>query len=618
MELKRNLKLIDVFAIASGAMVSSGLFILPGIAHAKAGPGVIVSYLLAALLAMTGMLCVAELATAMPRAAGDYFFITRSMGSAVGTVAGLLTWLALALKTAFALIGMAAFTMHIIPLNINFLAAIFCIVFLLINIVGVKEASSLQVALVAGLLILLGIYTFTGFAKMNVNYLEPFAPNGLSAIFATCGFVFVSYGGLIKVASIAEEVDNPQRNIPLGMILSLLVVGLMYTFVIMVTSGILGAEQLDNSLTPISDGAMASLGPWGKRALDIAAILAFVSTANAGIMSASRYPFALSRDNLLPEIFSRVNARFKTPHVSIIVTVGFIIVFLFFKLEVLVEAASTVLILTYMLSILSVIILRESGIQNYQPIFKAPLYPGLQIIGFLGFGFLIFEMGIEAIMISLLLIVGGLFMYWFYGRIRSTREYALLHLIERISDKKLTSQILESELREIIIERDEITADRFDMMIGNALVIDLDQACSREELFQIIASKISEKVKIDKDKLYQAFETREEDSSTVITPYLAIPHVVIPGNKIFEVILVRSNEGIAFSKDSPNVHAVFFLIGSSDERNFHLKALSAIAQIVQHPKFEKRWIKARNIENLRDLILLGKRRRFQSNNTTDD
>lgn len=610
-ELKRSLKLIDVFAIASGAMISSGLFVLPGLAHAKAGPGVVVSYLLAGLLAMTGMLSIAELATAMPRAAGDYFFIARSMGAAVGTVAGLLTWLALSLKSAFALIGMAAFMSRLLPLDIRIIAVCFCLVFFLINLIGVKEASRFQVTLVIGLFVLLIYYIVSGFGKVNVQYFEPFAPNGWKAIFATSGFVFVSYGGLLKVASISEEVDNPQRNIPLGMILSLLCVSIAYTGAIFVTSGVIGADELDNSMTPISDGAQAALGIWGRRALDVAAILAFVSTANAGIMSASRYPLALSRDNLIPEVFGNVNSRFKTPHISLALTVGCIMVFLFFKLEILVEAASTVLILTYMLSTLSVIILRESGVQNYQPSFTTPLYPAVQIIGFVGFGFLIFEMGKEAILISLLLIAGGLFAYWFYGRIRSTREFALLHLIERISAKEITGRILESELKEIIKERDDITKDRFDVVIEDALVLDLDKPCTREELFEMVSEQVAQRTGLSPKQLFKAFEAREKESSTVITPSLAIPHIIIQGNNIFDIVLVRCKEGIMFSDSAPKIQAVFFLLGSPDERNFHLRALSAIAQIVQNIKFEKRWMAARTPENLRDLVLLGKRRRFQ-------
>ena len=611
MKLSKELSLLDVFCIATGAMISSGLFILPGIAHAKAGPAVVVSYFFAGLLALTGVLSVAELSTAMPKAAGDYFFITRSMGDAVGTVAGLLSWLALSLKSSFALIGMAAFTTRIIPVPIQLIALCLTILFLAINILGVKEASRFQVVLVMALLSLLIFYVFCGFPKVKIAYYEPFVTNGWGAVFGTTGLVFVSYGGLLKVASISEEISNPKRNIPLGMIVSLVVVLAVYSFVIFVTSGILGAGQLDNSLTPISDGAQAAIGGWGRIILDIAAVCAFVSTANAGIMAASRYPYALSRDKLIPEIFAKVSERFKTPYLSILLTGAIMGVFLFFKLEILVETASTVLILTYMLSTLSIIILRESRVQNYQPSFKAPFYPWAQIIGIIGFGFLIFEMGKEAILISVALIASGLFAYWFYGRIRTTREYALLHLIERITAKDFTGRLLESELREIIKERDDITKDRFDQIVEKSVVIDLDGPMKYNDMFKIVSEKVAKRIKLTEDKMYNLLLEREKESSTVIAPYLAIPHIIIEGNNIFDIVLVRCKKGIEFSEANPRVQAVFMLFGTSDERNFHLRALASIAQIAQNPKIDHKWLSAKSEEGLRDVVLLGKRRRFK-------
>src|SRR4030065_169178 len=153
MKLKQDLNLLNVFCIASGAMISSGLFILPGMAYAKAGPSVIVCYFLAGLLLLPGMLSLAEMTTAMPKAGGDCFTIIRSLGPGVGTVAGLLSWFALAMKSAFALIGMSVFTVLIIDIDIHIVAVAFCLIFIAINIVGIKEAGRTQVALVAGLLI---------------------------------------------------------------------------------------------------------------------------------------------------------------------------------------------------------------------------------------------------------------------------------------------------------------------------------------------------------------------------------------------------------------------------------------------------------------------------------
>jgi len=610
MKLKQDLNLLDVFCIASGAMISSGLFILPGLAYARAGPAVIVSYLFAGLLSLPGMLSIAEMTTAMPRAGGDCFTVVRSLGPAAGTVAGLLSWFSLSMKSAFALFGISIFTALIVDANLHLLSVLFCACFVLINLVGVKHAGRTQVGLVIALLVPMLIYILFGLGKIRVENLAPFAPNGIAPIFFTTGFVFVSYAGLLKIASVAEEIKNPARSIPLGMILSLLVVSLLYGLMVLVTTGVLEPEVLSRSLTPISDGASVFMGQFGRVVLSLAAIFAFLSTANAGIMTAARSLIPLSRDGLLPVSLGRINKRFGTPHIALLVTGFMIAMALLLRLEVLVEAASVVLILTNILSCLSVIILRESRLQNYRPKFRSPLYPWMQIAGIIGFGLLIFEMGSEALLITFILVVGGLFVYWFYGRIRATREYALLHLIERITAKELTTYSLENELREIIRERDEIVKDRFDNIIERVTVLDIERSIRLEEFFRRIADAMSPRLGIGADELFGLLVEREKQSSTVLRPDLAIPHIVIPGQHTFDILLARCREGVFFSKKEPKVRAVFVIVGTKDERNFHLYTLAAIAQIVHDPSFEAKWNGARTKEALRDIILLGERRRL--------
>ena len=610
MKLKKQLGFIEVFSIACGAMISSGIFILPGIAHAKAGPAVIVSYLFAGILATTGMLSQAELVSAMPKAGGDYFYVTRTLGPAVGTVAGVLTWFSLSLKSSFALVGIAAFANLIFRINIHFVAILFCIIFIVINIIGIKEAGKTQLVLVAGLLGLMLFYVFRGLPAVNIHNFDPFAPEGFTAVISTAGFVFISFGGLLKISSIAEEVKNPGRTIPLAMIFSLLIVTMLYMLVIFVTSGVLGAEKLDNSLTPISDAAEVFLGVPGKILLSIAAILAFTSTANAGIMSAARYPLALSRDNLFPSFLSEVNGKYKTPFYSIVLTGILIVISLFLKLDILVKIASTVLILSYLFSCISIIILRESKIQNYQPVFHSPIYPWIQIIGIFGFGLFIFKMGKQALFASFIFFLLGFLIFLLYGRKRTKMQYALLHIIERAIDKTfLKDRSLESELKEIIKERDEIKIDRFDKIIEKSPILDIGKKMEMYEFFKITAKEISKEIHIEPDKILKQLLRRERESSTAIRKDLAIPHIIIDGEKIFRILIARCRKGIYFSPFAQDVKAVFVIIGTRDERNFHLRALSSIAQIVQDPQFEKKWEEAKDKEALRDIILLGKRRR---------
>ena len=609
MELKRDLGLLDVFCIASGAMISSGLFILPGLAHAQAGPAVVLSYFIAALLALTGMLSQAELSSAMPKAGGDYFYINRALGPAVGTVGGLLTWFSLCMKTSFALVGMSAFVSLLVDVDIRIIGLILCAIFLTINIVGVKEAGKLQIYLVLGLFIILAGYIICGLPKMKMENLANFMPNGAVSVFATAGLVFVSYGGLLKVASVAEEVKNPARNVPLAMIYSLFVVSILYVLVVLVTTAVLPDSLLDNSLTPISDGANAIMGTPGKIVLSIAAILAFVSTANAGIMASARYPLALSRDKLIPSFFNKVNKKYQTPHVALIFSAVFIAATLFLKLEILVKTASTVLFLAFIFSCICVIVLRESRLQNYRPRFTSPFYPWVQIVGIVGSLFLIYEMGKEAITASVVLIIAGFCAYWFYGRIRSNRKFALLHIIERITAKELTDGSLETELKEIIRERDEIVTDRFDDEVANSIVVDIDKGIELNEFLDVISTQLSTRLDMNKNEIFKKLLDREKDSSTVITPTLAIPHIIIEGEKKFVMLLARCKDCIKFSEDSPGVKTVFVLMGTKDERNFHLRCLSAIAQVIQDKSFEKKWMSAKSIEALKDVVLLCERKR---------
>jgi len=367
--------------------------------------------------------------------------------------------------------------------------------------------------------------------------------------------------------------------------------------------------DLDGSLTPISDGASVIMGNGGRIALSIAAVLAFLTTANAGIMTAARSLVPLSRDRLFPEAFAKIGKRFGTPHNALLLTGAFIVASLFLRLEVLVEAGSIVLIMTNVLSCLSVIILRESKVQNYRPTFVAPLYPWLQIAGLVGFGFVLLEMGAEAYIISILLALAGFGAYWFYGRLRVERESALLHLIERITARELVTGTLESELKEVIRERDQIVQDRFDEIIEECPVIDVEGPMERDEFFAQAARELAEGVGMAPEALREALQKREEEGSTALDPTLAVPHVVIEGEGKFELLLARVRRGIRFSDAAPEVKAVFVLLGTRDERNFHLVALSAIAQIVGSPKFVARWTAARGPQGLRDVALLAERAR---------
>jgi len=610
MKLKKGLKFFDVFSIATGAMISSGIFILPGLAFARTGPAVFLSYFLAGILALIGIFSIIELSTAMPKAGGDYYFINRSLGPFIGTVSGFLSWFALSLKSAFAIFGISEIIFIFTGFPILISSVIVCLFFIVLNSIGVKEAAKFQVSLVSGLLVLMVFYIIFGFSKINTSHFYPFAPQGVNAIFATTGFIFISFGGLLKVASISEEVKNPKKNIPLGMIVSVITVTVFYTLILIVTIGVLPAAKFSGSLTPIADAANNIIGTPGFIIISIAALLAFITTANAGIMSASRYPLALSRDNLLPNAICKVNERFKTPVLSIFITGLFIVLALQLPLEMLVKAASVVILTAYVLTNLAVIIFRESKLKNYRPSFKAPLYPWLQIFGILIFSFFIIDLGLEAIEISLAFLLISVSFYLFYGKKKYAGEYALLHLLKRITDDKLTDHILETEFRDILIERDNIRHDKFDNLVKTAKILDLKGPLKIDQLFNIISENVCSKIEIDKEEIFTLLKSRQKDCNTAISPFIAIPHIIIEGTDLFFLMLIRCKEGIKFTSNENSVKAVFAFIGTKEDRAFHLKTLAAIATLVQKDDFEEKWLSAENTHYLRDMVLLSERMRF--------
>ena len=616
-KLIRQLGRLDVFCIAAGAMISSGLFILPGLVYAEVGPSVILAYILAGILVLPALFAKAELVTAMPRAGGDYFFIERSMGSAAGTIGGLASWFSLSLKSAFSLIGIGVFATLINPniteLQIKLIAAGACVFFVIFNLLSVKLTGKIQVFLVILLIGSLLLYIFRGAMSLDVHKYTPFMPYGGRKLFAAAGMVFISFGGLTKVASIAEEVKNPAKNIPYGMILAFCVVLLIYGLSIFVTVGLLDKDNFAHSLTPISTGGYKVFGTTGAIIMAFAAILAFVSTANAGILAASRFPMAMSRDNLLPGFLAKVNKRSNTPHFSIVFTgILMLTAILSLNLENLVKVASTMQIVLFIFVFLAGIIMRESRILNYKPTFISPLYPWLHIAGITCSCFLLYGMGAVSLLTTGGFFVVSILWHRIYTHGIATRKSALVHIVERVVDKEIASESLGTELREILRERDNIVEDRFDELVEKCEIIDIGEELTYIEFFTIVAKKLADQLDIDEKQLLDSLISREQESTTQIRPGLAIPHVIIDGESKFELLIARCQAGISFVETSPPVYAVFVLLGSRDERNFHLRALSAIAQVAQDENFDRNWLRAKSIDELRDIILLAERRREKS------
>ncbi|MCK5672261.1 MAG: amino acid permease, partial [Spirochaetales bacterium] len=552
-----------------------------------------------------------ELATAMPKSGGAYFFVDRSMGPFFGTFAGFASWFSLSLKTAFAILGIGVVLAPHFGNSqeiIKTIATSFAVFFCIINIISVKHTSRLQIALVIGLITILSAYILVGLGNIDVHNYSPFLPEGGKSIFLVAGIIFVSFGGLTKIASVAEEIKDPGKTIPKGMFSAFIIVTILYILTVFVTIGILSPQKFSQTLTPLSMGAEIMAGRWGFIVLESAALMAFMTTGNGGLLAASRNPLAMARDNLLPDFISTINPRTNTPITSIVATTLFIVICIqLLNLEQLVKVASTMKLLLFAFVNFSLIIMRESKISTYRPKFKSPFYPWIQIAGIFFYILIILNMGSFSLILTGGFILISLIWFLVFSGFREKKDSAIIHIVKRVTSKELQTDTLSEELKDILLARDNIIEDRFDLIIKNAKIIDMPKAATMDELFTILAEEFSTLFEMEEEKIKKLIYQREKESTTVIHTGLAIPHIIIGKEERFEIVVVRSKEGIAFPGSKEPVHTVFSLAGSKDERNFHLQALMAIAQIVQNPSFQNNWNKAKNINDLRHTILLGER-----------
>ena len=453
-KLERDLGLSSVLAISVGAMIGSGVFILPALALEIAGPAVIVAYALAGVLVVPAALSKSEMATAMPEAGGTYIYIERGMGPLLGTIAGVGTWFSLSFKGALALVGGVPYLLLLFDLPLKPVALGLAAVLILINIAGAKQTGRLQIVIVVIMLAALGWFAAGSASGVtSANYASFFA-DGIGGLLAATGLVFVSYAGVTKVASVAEEVEKPGRNIPLGILGSLAFTTVLYVVIVTVLIGVTDLTSIAGSVTPVAVAAESTLGEFGVIIVILAAILALISTANAGILSSSRYPFAMSRDKLAPPSLSTVSERFGTPVFSITLTGAVLLVLIaFVPILDIAKLASAFQILVFGLINLAVIAFRE-GSTEYKPEFTSPLYPWMQIFGTITGLLLLTQMGSVAIGGAVVIIVGSIGWYLLYVRSRVSREGAATDAVRRRVGEDIlieTESMIDDSPREVLV-----------------------------------------------------------------------------------------------------------------------------------------------------------------------
>ncbi len=417
-KLQRTLSLPGAIAVSVGGMLS-GIFVLPGLAVGITGSSIWLAFLVAALCILPAVLSKSELATAMPKSGGTYIYIERAFGPLFGTVAGIGLWLSLLLKSAFSLVGLSAYLYVLIEVDSSFtkmIALLALLLILLLNVFGVKKVEKTQLIIVAISLISLIAIIFFGFSSFDSKLMEPVFLDGSSGFISGVAFLYISYAGVTKIAAVAGEIKNPEKNLPKTMIISLLLITVVYVFVALILVGNIDASILSTDIKPIHTLFESIGGKTFGYVAGAVGVITLLSMANSGILASSRFPFAMAKDNLMPGFLASVNSKFMTP-VSAILTTSFMIGLAIMYLDVvkIAKLASAFKVLMFISTNLSIIVLRETNAQWYNPSFRSPLYPFVQLFGIISGIILLGYLGIMPLISVIGVFVLGFIIFLMYG-----------------------------------------------------------------------------------------------------------------------------------------------------------------------------------------------------------
>ncbi|NBC84761.1 MAG: amino acid permease [Bacteroidetes bacterium] len=431
-DLRRELGFWDALTIGAGTMIGAGIFLLAGVALELTGPAAIFSYLAAGLVCMITAASAAELATGMPTSGGDYYFVSRSLGPALGAISGVGIWLSLTFAISFYLFGLGEYLAQLLPVTPFWGALAGGVLLTALNVYGAKESGKMQVVVVLTLLAILAAFCLLGFFQIETDNFAPFFPFGSAPVASTTALVFVSFLGFVKIAAVAEEIENPAKNLPRTLIGSVALVTLLYVIILLVIGGMFTQETIGDVRDPLTTAARTLAGPVGAGFIIFAGLLATVSSANASIMASSRINLAMARDRMVPKALSTIHERFLTPHRAILLTGLLACTFLLFEsLEDLAKIASVLQLYSYAALNIGCVVLRVAQPSWYEPSYRTPLFPVAQIFAAISCVGIILYSGPFAQIAIVVLIVASLVWYAVWGRGRVEIDHAVPEFRER-------------------------------------------------------------------------------------------------------------------------------------------------------------------------------------------
>jgi basic amino acid/polyamine antiporter, APA family len=450
--LRRTLTAFDLTLLGIGAIIGTGIFVLTGTAAAnQAGPGIVLSYVMAGLACGFAALCYAEFAAMIPIAGSAYTYSYATLGEVFAWMIGWDLILEYAVGSMTVAVGwsgyfqriLAGFGVHlpawmsaapgtqvVLPDGgvgtavFNLPAMLIVLAIMVLLVVGVRESARFNAAMVTVKLAAVVFFIVVGVGYVNPANWSPFAPYGWSGIMTGAAVVFFAYIGFDAVSTTAEEAKNPKRDLPIGIIASLIICTALYLIVAGILSGIVPVVQYKNDVqflnAPVGYALSVIHKDWAAGLVSAGAVAGITSVLLVMLMSQPRIFFSMSRDQLLPANVSKVHPRFKTPYITTIITCVIVaLVAGFVPIQILGEMTSIGTLFAFVIVSVAVPVLRAKRPDAPRP-FRVPGGPVIPVLGVLSCLYLMVSLSVMTWVRFLGWLDIGMLIYWFYGRTHST------------------------------------------------------------------------------------------------------------------------------------------------------------------------------------------------------
>jgi basic amino acid/polyamine antiporter, APA family len=442
--LRRTLTAFDLTMLGIGAIIGTGIFVLTGTAAAnQAGPAIVLSYVLAGVACGFAALCYAEFAAMIPIAGSAYTYSYATLGEIFAWMIGWDLILEYAVGSMTVAIGwsgyfqriLAGFGIHLpewmtaapaaAPGSIvNLPAILIVLAIMVLLVIGVRESARFNAVMVTIKLAAVLFFILAGFTYVKPENWSPFAPYGWAGIMTGAAVVFFAYIGFDAVSTTAEEAKNPSRDLPIGIIMSLIICTVLYLLVSAILSGIVPVVQFKADAqflnAPVGYALAVINQDWAAGLVSAGAVAGITSVLLVMLMSQPRIFFSMSRDQLLPPGVSKVHPRFKTPYITTIITCVIVAIAAgLIPIQVVGEMTSIGTLFAFVVVSVAVLVLRQKRPDAHRP-FKVAGGPIIPILGTASCLYLMASLSVMTWMRFLLWLDAGMLIYWFYGRTHSS------------------------------------------------------------------------------------------------------------------------------------------------------------------------------------------------------